>query len=104
MAISERRYAAEMIDAGGNAFKFDDIGCMVHFAERRGWIDRPPSRFVHDYDSGAWLEVPRATFVRSPEIPSPMASGLIALKDPVAAGRYAVRFHGRVTSLAEIWK
>jgi len=104
MAISERRYAAEMTDAGGDAFKFDDIGCMVHFAERRGWIDHPPSRFVHDYDSRAWLEASRAAFVRSPEIPSPMASGLIALKDPVAADRYAARFHGRVTSLAEIWK
>jgi len=104
MSISEKRYAAEMIDSGGNAFKFDDIGCMVHFAERRGWIGRPPVRFVHDYGSGAWLAAARAKFVRSPEIPSPMASGLIAVQDPKAAERYAARFHARVTSLAEIWK
>lgn len=104
MAISEKRYAAEIIDASGNAFKFDDIGCMVHFAEQRGWISHPPARFVHDYDSSAWLEAGRAMFVRSPEIPSPMASGLIAVQDGAKAQQYAARFHGKVYSLAELWK
>lgn len=104
MAISEKRYAAEMIDADGNVFKFDDIGCMIHFAGRRGWIQHPPTRFVHDYDSAAWLEADRATFVRSPEIPSPMASGLIAVPDLATAQRYAGRFHGSLHKLSEVWK
>ncbi|HEX8984370.1 MAG TPA: nitrous oxide reductase accessory protein NosL [Bryobacteraceae bacterium] len=104
MAISERRYAAELIDAGGDVFKFDDIGCMIHFAQQRGWIDHPPVRFVHDYDSPAWLEAGRARFVRSPEIPSPMSSGLLSVKDAAKAERYAARFHGRVCTLAELWK
>lgn len=104
MAISEKRYAAELVDTHGNVFKFDDIGCMIHFAGQRGWIGNPPARFVHDYDSPAWLKADRATFVRSPEIPSPMASGLIAIGDTAKAERYAARFHGRVCSLAELWK
>ncbi len=104
MAISEKRYAAELVDANRNVFKFDDIGCMVHFAERRGWIDHPPARFVHDYDSPAWLEAGRASFVQSPEIPTPMASGLMAVKGLEPAEQYATRFHGQVRSLGEIWK
>jgi copper chaperone NosL len=104
MAISSKRYAAEMIDAGGNVFKFDDIGCMIHFAQQRGWIERPTARFVHEYDSPVWLEAGRATFVRSSEIRSPMASGLIAVQDPAKAKQYAARFHGNVYSLAELWK
>ena len=104
MAISEKRYAAEMINAEGTAFKFDDIGCMIHFAKQRGWIEHPPVRFVHEYDSAVWLEASRATFVRSPEIPSPMASGLIAVQGPAKAKQYAARFHGTVHSLAELWK
>ncbi len=104
MAISQKRYAAELVETGGDAFKFDDIGCMIHFAEGRGWIARPPVRFVHDYDSQQWLEAGRATFVRSTEIPSPMASGLLAVKDPAQAQRYATRFHGAVLSLADVWK
>ncbi len=104
MAISQKRYAAELVEASGNVFKFDDIGCMVHFAEQRSWIARPPVRFVHDYGSPAWLEASRASFVLSPEIPSPMASGLIAVKDPAQAEQYAARFHGQVRSLRDVWK
>lgn len=104
MAISEKRYAAELIDAGRNVFKFDDIGCMVHFAEQRRWIAQPPVRFVHDYDTSEWLEAGRASFVLSPEIPSPMASGLLAVRDHARAEQYAARFHGRVRSLGDLWK
>ena len=104
MAISEKRYAAELIDSGENVFKFDDIGCMIHFAKQHGWISRPPARFVHDYDSSAWVEAGHAVFVRSPEIPSPMASGFLAVKDARKAEQYAARFHGRALSLAEIWE
>jgi copper chaperone NosL len=28
MAISERRYAAEFLNRDGDAFKFDDVGCL----------------------------------------------------------------------------
>ncbi len=104
MEISQKRYAAELVDADRNVFKFDDMGCMIHFAEQRGWIAQPPARFVHDYDSTEWLEARRASFVLSPEIPSPMASGLLAVKDPAQAERYAARFHGRVRTLGDLWK
>ncbi len=104
MAISEKRYAAELIDHDRSAFKFDDIGCMIHFAERHGWIEHPPLRFVHDYDSASWIEAGRARFVSSSEIPSPMASGLLAVRDTARAEQYAARFHGRVLELAELWE
>src|SRR6266540_3325651 len=31
MAVSEPRYAAEIVDREENVYKFDDIGCMVRF-------------------------------------------------------------------------
>ncbi len=31
MAISQNRYAAELVDRDGNVWKFDDIGCMVRY-------------------------------------------------------------------------
>src|SRR5581483_8196575 len=68
ITISEKRYAAKMIDAGENVLKFNDIDCMIRFAEQRSWISQPPTRFVRDYDTQLWLETSRATFVRSSEI------------------------------------
>ena len=36
MAISEKRYAAEIIDAEDNVMKFDDIGCMLRYRDAAG--------------------------------------------------------------------
>lgn len=89
MAISEQRYAAEWIDPDGNVHKFDDIGCMRRFAQSRP--GRDAGAFVMDYDGGGWVAAERAHYVRSPQIRTPMASGLIALRDRAAAGKHASR-------------
>src|SRR5262245_51549226 len=34
MAISEQRYSAEVLDADGEASKFDEIGCMRNYLQR----------------------------------------------------------------------
>ena len=53
MAISQLGYAAELIDRNGAVFKFDDIGCMLHFAARRDHHSVTP--FVIDHDTRRWL-------------------------------------------------
>ncbi len=106
MAISEARYAAELIDSEDRVFKFDDIGCMLRFARERNMIGSAPSRvhiFVHNYGGRDWLEAGKAHYVKSPEIPSPMASGLVAFADAAEAQTNADRFHGLVIEFAELW-
>ena len=106
MAISELRYAAELIDGERRLYKFDDIGCMTRFARAHGLIEGRGARanvFVRDYSGSGWLEGAGAQYVESPRIPSPMASGLIALPDRQAAQQYAIRFQGRVLDFAELW-
>ena len=103
MAISQRQYAAELIDSEGTAFKFDDIGCFVRFAAGRGPHGKLPPSFVIDYDSRQWLGAGRAYYVKSKEIRSPMASGLIALKEKAKADEYASKFQGRVMLFDELW-
>lgn len=106
MAISEVRYAAELIDPERRLYKFDDIGCMTRFARDHRLIGGEGGRanvFVRDYDGSGWLEGGTARYVESPRIPSPMASGLIAVPDRQKAQQYANRFHGRVLDFAELW-
>ncbi len=107
MAISQKQYAAELIDSD-HTFKFDDIGCMVQFARERGLIGaaRPEKTyvFVRDYDTRQWLKGDSARFVQSSRIPSPMASGLIALSDRQKAANYAAKFGGRILEFAEVLK
>ncbi len=107
MAISQKQYAAELIDSE-HTFKFDDIGCMVQFARERGLIGAAPSEktylYVRDYDNRQWLIGNSARFVQSSRIPTPMASGLIALADRQKAETYAAKFGGRILEFAEVWK
>lgn len=90
MAISERPFAAELIDNDGEAHKFDDIGCMLRYKEASG---KPfQATFVTDYESRMWMRAEDAYFVRSTSIKTPMGSGLIAYATAAKAGDDSVRF------------
>jgi copper chaperone NosL len=105
MAISEEGYASELIDVEQRVYKFDDIGCMLRFArDRRLAGSREVHVFVRDYDGRDWMRGEDAHYVQSPQIPSPMASGIIAAADRPRAERHAAKFQGRVLAFAEIWK
>jgi copper chaperone NosL len=75
MAISERRYAAELIDRDGNIYKFDDIACMLRFAYARGFQPSSASFYVTNYANGKdWVHARHAHFMRlRTSVSSPMA-------------------------------
>jgi copper chaperone NosL len=102
MAISQLRYAAEMIDAEEQVFKFDDIGCMLRFSRAR----RPNGAvwFVMDYDSRKWLPAEAAHLVKSPSIQSPMGGGIIAFEDRAKAQDYARQLQGKVLGFWDLWQ
>jgi copper chaperone NosL len=94
MAVSEMRYAAEIVDRDENVYKFDDIGCMIRFLREHKM--EGAAVFVRDYDGSGWMSAPKAQYVRSGAIPSPMGGHMIALKQRAAAEEYAKRFQGTV--------
>ena len=94
MLISEERFAAALTTATGEAKAFDDAGCLLRALTRQ---DRSTARiWVHDYQSGRWLEAPRAVFVRSDDVPTPMGGGLLAFSTQEAAEQFARQVHGTV--------
>jgi len=107
MAISQKQYAAELIDAEERVYKFDDIGCLLKFAADRNLTGRAPENvylYFRDFDGAGWIKGDSAQFVRSPEIPSPMASGIIAVSNRQKAESHAVKFGGGVFGFEELWK
>ena len=103
MAISQNRYAAELLDREGNAFKFDDIGCMVHYAADHHLNPKEQTIFVMDYQSQHWLKADQAVYVRSGAIPSPMSGGLAAFHDRAQAEELARTVQGRILAFEELW-
>jgi len=104
MAISEKRYAAEMTDMEGNVIKFDNIDCMVRYAAAHGLNDKAAAWFVMDSEGGEWLDARQAFLVKSASIPGPMGSGVLAIRDSAAAGKMARRFSCRVLRFEDLWR
>lgn len=83
MAISDHRFASEIISESGEVFKFDDIGCLE--AYRSGHEDvKISALFVMDYEQKAWLRWESAVIVET-DIFTPMASGKVAFADSARA-------------------
>lgn len=104
MSISEKRYAAELIDNDGQAYKFDDIGCMANFIRQKRNNASIQATFVMDFDRREWLEAENASYVRSSEFKTPMNGGIVAFKDQSSAQAAATKYGGTMLPFAEVTK
>ena len=104
MSISEKRYAAELIDADGEVFKFDDIGCMANFIKQKRNNSPVNAIFVMDFDRREWLRAEDAFYVRSAEIKTPMNGGMVAFKDQSSADAAMAKYQGTKLEFAEVTK
>ena len=85
MIIGDRRFAAAA-RGGSTVHRFDDIGCLIRHSGDAAASGRATG-FVHDTDTEAWIDAPRAWYVRSPAIRTPMNYGVAAYGDTAAAHR-----------------
>ncbi len=71
MAVSDRHYAVQV--RGGpkkQVFKFDDIGCAVHWLKGQSWgNDAAMEVWVTDFRSGKWLDARAARYVTGKRTP-----------------------------------
>jgi len=102
MAISEKRYAAELIDSEGQAIKFDDIGCMANFVNGQKNPTKTVAHFVIDFDERQWIKADNAYYLRSSELSTPMNGGIIAFKNQSKAEEASAKYHGKLLSFKDI--
>ncbi len=88
MTISDFHYAGEIIEKR-KFHKFDDIGCMLAYAQSKDLGPGKAYFWVMDFDSTTWIRGEEAYFVLSPEIQTPMGYGIIAFKDGIKAKEIA---------------
>jgi copper chaperone NosL len=104
MTIAELRYAAAIVADDGadrRMMIFDDIGCLARWEST---ADRSTirKRWVHDRESGGWIEADSATFVQIQELATPMGSGIAAFKTASSAQALAAERGGEQLSWAAI--
>lgn len=96
MSVDDVRFAAALVAPDGTARLFDDIGEMTTAAhpDGRAW--------VHDFNTGLWIDAATATYVLSSNITTPMGGGILAVQEALQAGPLAARFHGRVANFESL--
>jgi len=104
MAISEKRYAAELFDPEGEAIKFDSVECMVRYVNARNLKPRVAAWFLMDSDGHAWLNAQQAFLVKPGTVSGPMGSGVLVTKDLPQANQMAQRYSGQVVRFDDLWK
>ncbi len=92
MIISEQRYAAAFRTVDGTERRFDDLGCLQDYLRKNN--ETPVQIWVGDYHTGQWLNSDSAFYVRSPEISTPMAHGIVAFSSQTEAKSFAESHNG----------
>lgn len=90
MGLSEEAFATQLISKEGEAFKFDDIGCMIEFVMKEKGIAEEDieKQYVRDHNTGKWVELEDAYYVYHPDFWTPMANGVLSFKEKEDAEAY----------------
>jgi copper chaperone NosL len=102
MAISEKRFAAELITQDGDTYKFDDIGCLLDFNRGREVTQSIAASFVVDFETQEWVRGEEAYYLRSAELKTPMSHGIVAFKDLGRAEAAAKKYQGSPIRFSEL--
>jgi copper chaperone NosL len=84
MALSDPRFAAQLVAASEEPRFFDDVGCL------RDYLAAVKSRpahlvaYVADHRTKAWVSAERAVYVKVDALETPMGSHLIAHVDALS--------------------
>lgn len=100
MVISEARFAAAYLPRHGEWRLFDDIGDMLAFYTSHR--EEVAVFWVHDYETGDWLQADGAFFVSSPALHTPMGHSIVAVTNRERADRLTDQTAGEVLTFAEV--
>ena len=78
MAVSNQRFAGQIVAPGEEPMFFDDIGCLSAYAQGSTPMPRGAAAYVADHRTGAWVPVATAIFTVVPGLETPMGSHVIA--------------------------
>lgn len=93
MTLVDPHFGAELITAKGKVYKFDDINCMLLFANHLRTDQEIGSMLVVDYSlSRPFVPAEQAFYFKSDAIRSPMVSHLAAFPDKAAAEPFRGEF------------
>jgi copper chaperone NosL len=81
MAVSDRRFAAQLLAPGDDPRFFDDVGCLASFVRSKRDLPAGWRAYVSDHRTQQWVAADAAVYTRVPALETPMGSHLVAHAD-----------------------
>ena len=78
MIIGEKKFSAALVDAAGEIYKFDDIGCAQRYVDKNATMVK--RLWVRDYVSENWVDGQKAYFLVADSFVTPMGHGVVAFE------------------------
>ncbi len=101
MAISQLEFASEIVTPSGEVYKFDDIGCMIEFANDKK-LPEGSVMFVRDFYTKEWVKIENALFVRSEKIQTSMNYFVVTFKTRESLERFMKEYGGEEFSYEQL--
>lgn len=104
MTISDGRFGAELITSKGRTYTFDDIGCMIRYAEENRSVE-VKNYYIHRYDGkNELIPAESAVYLSSDSLNSPMGGNYAAFTSEDAAKAIAAKMPGELLKFNDIKK
>jgi copper chaperone NosL len=81
MAISDPRFAAQVVAPAEEPKLFDDLGCLRSWLRGGAPLPSGAAAWVADHRTRGWVLATEAVYAEVPGLATPMASGLVAWSD-----------------------
>jgi copper chaperone NosL len=103
MAVSERRFAAQIVAPGEEPLFFDDLGCLRGYLAGGGATGEGALAYVAVDASGAWRRADEAVYSLAEAVATPMDSHLLAHASAAARDADPAARGARALAVAEVF-
>jgi len=103
MAVSDARFAAQLVARAEEPRIFDDVGCLRSYLRGGARIPARAVAYVADHRSKEWVPASRAVYTHVPGLTTPMLSGLVAHADAASRAADTDAARGEPRSVQEIF-
>jgi copper chaperone NosL len=84
MAISDARFASQLVAPAEEPTFFDDLGCLANYLRSAKSARGGARVYVADHRTKAWVRAADAVYTKVPGIETPMGSHVMAHADPAS--------------------
>lgn len=81
MAVSDPRFAAQIVAPGEEPRFFDDLRCLRDYLASAPSLPPEAVAYVADHRTGNWVRAARAIYLEVPSLSTPMGSHWVAYED-----------------------